>query len=126
VSLGAGTGLYAPSLPRHICPGTAPHLLRDRATSAPGPRHICPGTDPRPHPRRDERYTFEASTYQNLVPASAATFVQCAVPAELSGRGIKYRTYRTGPGVKVGEGIVLDNMFYYGARCLVMDRYITV
>jgi hypothetical protein len=60
--------------------------------------------------------TFEEPTFRNLVPESAATFVECAVNAELSGRGIKYRPCRTGPGNKVGERIVLDNMFYYGAR----------
>jgi hypothetical protein len=60
--------------------------------------------------------TFDEPTFRNLVPESAATFVGCAVNAELSGRGIQYRVYRTGPGIKVGERVILDNMFYYGAR----------
>ena len=64
------------------------------------------------------------TTFQCAAPAELSVIVvwaafQCAAPAELSGRGIGFKTIRTGPGRKVGEGdqarIELENQFFYGA-----------
>ena len=51
--------------------GTAPHLHRDCATSAPGLRHICAGTAP--HLRRDHRVAHRGLTAAAVVSTLAGT-----------------------------------------------------